>query len=301
VFVRLRGDGTMEGQEHVEPIDQARPGLAMAAAGPLFAVAYVMEGAIGVQVLQPDGRPARPPVLLPGSAGAHAPSLAPLGSALLASWTSPRGERGAITIARIDPANGDVHPLSAIQTSSARARGSIAAGGERILLAFVDAPLEAAPELAASADGGTTDAAAAPAPAFDAGAVESGGPVPAMHPAVYTTAFEITGVRTMEPQLQPGEALDEPPSVAWNGSAFGLAWTGSDRTVGGPITRFAVIEPAGTRRGEPLEASGSVVPGAMRFPARLAWTGSAYVLARPGAAPEEIVVHRFGPNGCDAR
>jgi hypothetical protein len=280
VFARLRPDGTLVSPERVEPIDQAQPGIALASSGHLFAVAYVMAGAIGVQVLEPDGRPARPAVLLPGSAGAHSPSLAWMGSSFLAAWSSAREAQGTITLAQIDPASGEVRPLSALQTVSATARGTIVVGGENILLALQDGP--------GGADAGTT--------ATDAGESTS-----LLHPAVLTTAFESNGVRTIVPQVQPGPSLEARPAAAWNGQGFSIAWSGRDPASEGAIAHWASIAPHGERQGDPLVVHGSAVPGTAPFAARLAWNGRAWVLARAGATPEQIVLHRFGPQGCDAR
>lgn len=284
VFARLRWDGTLLEQERAELLDEPRPGVAIASSGRVHAVAYVTAGAIGVQIFRPDGTPAREPVLLPGSAGAVAPALTWMNSVFLAAWTSARDREGTITIAQIDPATGDVRPLSAIQTRSAHATGVLATSSERIALAWHDAP----ETQQGFGDAGTNNDAAL--------AGTSGTAEPTV---LFTTAFEPNGVRLTEPQLQ-GTSVVSAPSLVWNGHEFAMTWTERLSGQSGSVSRWARLDALGVRRGDVLEVAGSRTAVGV-LPSRMAWAGDAYILVRAGSSPTEIVVHRFGPGGCEPR
>ena len=291
VWARLRPDATLDGQVHIEPLDEGRPGTAIAASDRAFAVAYVTAGAVGVRVMN-DAVTPTPALLLPGSAGATSPVLAWMPPSFLAGWANTRDNHGSITTARIDPATGNVQPLSAIQTATASVRSTLVSGGDRIVLAWFESggavtpTVTAAPTTPARVRAQTRDAGAAPVPTTSA-------------PGVYTTAFEGNGVRLVDPQLISSVSLPAAPSLAYDGSSFAIAWI--EPTEAGTRARWARLDPTGVRQGDGLEVNGSALPRAEVPALGMAWDGSAYVLVRPSALENELSVHRFGSRGCDPR
>jgi hypothetical protein len=272
VFARLKADATLDGAERADPVHGARPGVAIASSGNGFAVAFASEGAVAVRLLAGDGSWLGDPLLLPGSTGGASPALAWQAPNFVVAWSSPGASEaadgsssgGTITTARIDPATREVRLLSGIATRVGIARSAIAAVGDQVVMAWSDR---------------------------DAGAGPS---------TLFTAVFDRNGVRLASPQRQSGAAIDAAPALAWSGPRGGLAWT-EPSGPGRAKTVWARIEAGGQRQGDPLAVRGSEIGAPAPVPAALAWDGAAFVLARTGAQPNEVAIHRFGPLGCDAR
>jgi hypothetical protein len=272
VFARLKADATLEGSERADPVHGVRPGVAIASSGHGFAVAFASEGAVAVRLVAGDGSWLGDPLLLPGSTGGGSPALVWQPPSYVVAWSNPAAadagdaspSGGTITTARIDPATRQVKLLSGLLTRVGTARAAIAPAGERIVMAWSDR------------EPGATSA------------------------EVLTAAVDGNGVRLAEPQKQSGQAVDAPPAIASDGTRIGLVWTepiGVDRAK----AVWARLEAGGMRQGEPLAVLGSEVKAPVVVPAALTWDAAGFVLARVGAQPNEVAIHRFGPLGCDAR
>jgi hypothetical protein len=269
VFARLKADATLEGSERADPVHGARPGVAMASSGKGFAIAFASEGAVAVRLVAGDGSWLGDPLLLPGSTGGTSPSLVWQPPNYVVAWSSPAVAEadaatsgGTITTARIDPTSREVRLLSGLPTRGAAPQAVVAPAGDRIVMAWSDR---------------------------EAGAA-----------AVLTAAVDKNGVRLAAPQEQTGHAIDAAPAIASDGTRVGLAWTEPMGT-GRAKSVWARLDAGGTRQGEPLAVKGSEVTTQKAVPTALAWDGAAFVLARAGAQPTEVAIHRFGPLGCDAR
>lgn len=272
VFARLKADATLEGSERADPVHGAGPGVAIASSGKGFAVAFATEGAVAVRLVAGDGSWLGDPLLLPGSTGGGSPALVWQPPSYVVAWSNPiaadagdaAAAGGTITTARIDPATRQVKLLSGLLTRVGTARAAIAPAGDRIVMAWSDR--------------------------------ETG----ARSVEVFTAAVDGNGVRLAAPQKQSGQAVDGPPAIASDGLRIGLVWTepvGVDRAK----AMWARLEADGARHGEPLAVLGSEVKAPAVVPAALVWDAAGFVLARVGAQPNEVAIHRFGPLGCDAR
>jgi hypothetical protein len=264
VFVRLDRDGALIGEEHAEQLDAGRPGASVAAADRGYALGYVTAGAVAVQLVNEQGAFDGPPTLLPGSAGAHGIFLTWMPPNYLATWVTETAERAAVTVGMMPGMSHDVHPLSALQVPTGHARARLVPAGDHFVMSL----------FSPSADG--------------------------TGPNVFTTGFESTGVRLSDPQPLGEHAAEVAPALAYDGHATAVTWretTGENAT----RDRWVKVNERGERQGDPRTVGGSEqTAGAPATPA-IAWDGDSYVLVRGAADPETIAIHRFGPNGCDAR
>lgn len=256
--------GLPSGDEHTEQLDDGRSGAAIGAADHSLALAYVTGGAIRVQLADEHGGLSTIGALLPGSSSALGIDLVWLSPAYLATWTTQSGESATITVAQVDPADGVVRPLSALQVHSAHAHGRLIAAGNRFFMAMFD-------------------------PATDANA-----------PNVFSTAYEGSGVRIVDPQPLGDHAVESAPAVAYDGHHVAMAWT-EEIAPGTTRARWVRLNDRAERVGDPLDVAGSTHNGGAHFAAALSWDGDAFVLARGGATADTLAIHRFGSNGCDAR
>ena len=264
VFARLDHSGVLVGQEHAEQLDAGRPGAAIAASETGFALGYVIAGAVAVQLVTSDGTFDGPPTLLPGSAGSAGVQLAWLPPNYLAAWTTESRDRSAVTVGAIPATSHEVHPLSALQVPNGHARSRLVAAGDHFVMSLYRP----------SANGAGPDA--------------------------FATAFESSGVRLSDPQPLGEHSPDAPPALAYDGHATAAAWaesTGENAT----RVRWVRLNERGERAGDPLDVQGSARSAGGTAAPAMAWDGDSFVLARAGAESGEVAVHRFGPNGCDAR
>jgi hypothetical protein len=272
VFARLKADATLDGVERADPIHGTRPGVAIASSGTGFAVAFAAEGAVAVRLLAGDGSWLGNPLLLPGSTGGANPALAWQPPSYVVAWSSPgtaetpdaSASSGTITTARIDPATRELRLLSGLSTRSGIARSAVAFAGGNVVMAWSDREAGAGPSM------------------------------------VLTAAIDPSGARLAAPQTHSGQVIDAAPALASAGSRTGLAWTEPDG-VGRTKVMWARIEAGGVRQGDALAVKGSETDAPAPVPAALAWDSAGFVLARVGAQPNEVAIHRFGPLGCDAR
>jgi hypothetical protein len=272
VFARLQADATLDGAERADPLFGTRPGLAVGSSGAGLAAAYATEGAVAVRLLGSDGNWLGGPLLLPGSKEGGNPSIVWRPPEYVVAWSGPAtadapdgsADGASLTSARVDPASREVRLLSGLVTRGAAPRAALAAVGDSIVMAWSDRERDAGSSL------------------------------------VLTAAFDRNGVRLAATQKQAGQASDTAPALASNGSSAGLVWAepaGAGRTK----LVWARIKATGERQGDPLAVLGSEVTASAPVPAALAWDAAGFVLARVGAKPNEVAIHRFGPLGCDAR
>lgn len=114
--------------------------------------------------------------------------------------------------------------------------------------------------------------------------------------ALYASSMTLAGARSVGAQRLSIRHNGEAPSLAWDGAAFGIAWS---EPVGGGNDRsyFALLDPTGNRIGTQLRV---YVPDdhAASHPS-LAFTGRGYDLVY-STADGVVLERQTGPLGCDA-
>ena len=265
VFARYGRDGHRIGDEHVTQLDAGRPGVSLSAGETGFALAYVTENAVAVQMLGPNGAPSAPPALMPGSGHAASVAVTWCSPMYYAAWSAEGTDHvSRVTFASVPPTGGAPRAVSAVVVNSADSEMALGATRDHFAMVVADSV----------PDGGTM--------------------------TVGSTAFAPSGLRESTIRPLSSEAIGSAPALASTGTAFAAVW--ADRSGDGTVRyRWSRVD----ARGQPIEPTLTVAgpdsAASVRVAPAIAWNGDGFVLARAGATASVIAVHRLGPNGCDSR